>query len=1195
MQAPPVDKRSYLDIVGETENLAQQFSGWQPRPDGQPDVGQALIRIFGRFAELVVDRINRAPEKYELAFLNLIGTQPLPPQPARVPLTFSLAAGSPVDAVVPAGTQVAASLLEDEEDEVIFATERSLVVSRAQLQAVYVGDVETDTYSDRTAQAAGLVDQPFAAFSGDQPTLHQLYLACDQLLAGPGAKDVTLALHSPDTWQWTNWPISWAYWDGGAWKATNSSAKVENGAWRVTLPQLPPLPTYAVNGIEAGWLRAQLDMPLSPGQSGLAPDSVAIGNRQPQDLDGSLAPFGDTSPVKWFYLSVDDAIAPGRALVRLQVALDRAGAGANVKLNWSYKVGNEWKPLGQSSARAPQAGASEFEFRDGTQAFTRAGEINFQVPTTWPREFFRTRIGRWLRVEIADDGGQYTTLPQLASLTVSYGWELPRISKIAVQLNKPPEALPPAAAFFNTSALDLSKDFYPFGEQPRFNDTLYLACPDSLARPGAQLKLKVTLTNPAGSTSPPAVLTTGNPQIAWEVWDGRAWSAAAIEKSYVFTAAGDVTITLPATLAPTAVNGEEAYWLRARLVGGHYGEAARYKPGTRTIDTTVGTATTKTQYPVDELIPASYAPPVIKALTLEPVGGQQTEVPPSACQSYNDFTYVDYTAATGQAGAFAPFTTTADPDPALYLGFDQPFAPRPVTLYLQVEPPLPEEVAADQLAELDPTTLAQVTWEYAGPSGWQPLGALDETQTLSSRGLVSFIGPKDFVARACFGQQLFWLRARWQRGYFPLPPRLRRVLLNTTWAAQVATVEDEILGSSNGNPNQTFATAQTPVQPGQHLVVRERERPAPVEWAALEAIEGPDAVSVTQDAAGQPDEIWVRWHAVPDFYASGSRDRHYTADPLTGEVRFGDGQAGLIPPLGQNNIRISYHTGGGEQGNRAAETIVQLKSGIPYIDGVTNYEPAQGGAPREPIDRLKARGPQVLRHRDRVIAAQDLEDLAYAASADVARAAAIPPAFDPYNLWLDPKLPAPADEHRETDAGRMGVIVVPNTDAARPTPNLGLLRQVQAHLQARCSATAELWVAGPEWVRVTITATVVPASLEVADAVGGRVRAALERFLHPLTGGPQGLGWAFGRKPHRSDLFALVEAVEGVDHVESLAVAHAPETQDPSREVALRTMLDQSLAQASRQPPPQELRRWLDRALVYSGQHEISVAFKQTR
>jgi hypothetical protein len=578
------------------------------------------------------------------------------------------------------------------------------------------------------------------------------------------------------------------------------------------------------------------------------------------------------------------------------------------------------------------------------------------------------------------------------------------------------------------------------------------------------------------------------------------------------------------------------------------------------------------------------------------VGVQQTETPLSACLGYNDFSYVDLAAAAASApsGTFTAFSVAADADPALYLGFDRPFDNRPATLYLQVEPPLPEEVADDKLAGLDPSTLAQVVWEYSSPSGWRALGALDETETLASPGLVSFVGPNDLAQQPRFGVKCYWLRARWWRGYFPLTPRLRRVLLNTTWASQVTTVDREILGSSNGNQGQTFMTAQTPVQPGQRLLVRESELPSPAEQQALIALEGADAVSVTEDAAGQPDEIWVRWHAMPDFYQSGPRDRHYTLDPLSGEIRFGDGQAGLIPAQGQNNIRMTYRTGGGAQGNRAAGAIIQLKSGIPYIDGVTNYEPARGGAPREPIDRLKARGPAVLRHRDRAVTAQDLEDLAYEASVDVARVAAIVPTqFDPNNLWIDPKNPIVGDKYRTTDAGRMGVIVAPNADAIRPTPSLRLLRQVQAYLQARCPAAADLWVAGPQWVGVTVTATVVAVSLGAAGTLADQVRIALERFLHPLTGGPQGQGWAFGRKPHQSDLFAVIEAVEGVDYVRSLSVEYTADSQDQSLASRLQAVLDhQSLAEAS-QPLAEDLQRWLDRALVYSGQHDITVALAQ--
>ncbi len=1179
MQAPGIDKRSYADLVTETEQLAGQFSGWQ-RPAGQPDAGQALIGIFGRFAELVIERLNRAPDKNYLAFLNLIGASPLPPRPARVPLTFHLATGSPVDAVVPAGALAAAPPLAGEQDDVVFETERGLVVTRAQLQAAYVSDAENDTYSDRFAQATGAADQPFAVFAGDQPSPHQLYLACDPLLTQPGLGDVTLTLASPDTFQWLNWPIIWAYWDGTTWQTiTGSSAAVQTGAWRVTLPTLPALTPSAVNGINAGWLRAQLDMPLPPGQSGQVPESIAIGARNPQDLTLPLSPFPADSPVQRFYLSADDAFAAGRARATVQVRLSQPGVGAGVQLSWLYQANGQWLPLGQSSAAAEQAGPTDFAFSDGTRAFTQDGEISFHVPMSWPGSLYRTRTGRWLRIDVT---GQYTTLPQFAALTVGYDWELPWLGGITVagQPGPPASPVPPADAFCNATGIDLSKDFYPLGQQPQFNDTFSVACPAALAGPGAVITLAVTLTNPPGATDPPLlpVRAQDNPKIAWEVSDGSQWHATPAD--YAFTGNGQVSITLPDPIGQTSVNGEQGYWLRARLVGGSYGAAASYEQNP---DHT---------YAYE---PATFAPPVVKTLTVTTTAGPKPPTPVTACLSYNDFGYADHTAAAraGPGPPFTPFTPTADTEPAFYLGFDQPFSQRSVTLFLEVEPPLPEQVGAEQLAEADPAaTAVQTTWEYGSPAGWRPLGAVDETQVLSSRGLVTFIGPADLALRSCFGQTWYWLRLRWLAGTFPLPPQLRRVLLNTTWASQVTTVENEILGSGNGDPGQAFTAAQTPVQPGQQVTVREPQLPVPAEEQALAEVEGADAVTVIPDAAGQPDEIWVRWHAVPDFYQSGPRDRHYTVDPLSGVIRFGDGAYGMIPPIGQSNVRMTYGTGGGEQGNRASATIVELKSSVPYIDGVTNSQPAEGGAPVEPIDRVKARGPRVLRHRDRAVAAQDLEDLAAAASADVATAAAIVPIFNPYSLWLVPNTLAPTPDDVPPEAGRMGVIIVPNEpDSPRPTPSLVLLSQVQAYLQERCPPTADLWVAGPEWTEVTVTATVVVTSVEAADPAGDAARTALQRYLHPLTGGPEGQGWALGQRPHGSDLSALLEAVQGVDHVGSLTVSYQPQTEDTTLLPALQRILDRPLTQPSDAP---ELERdpqsWLDRALVYSGPHDITVA-----
>jgi predicted phage baseplate assembly protein len=241
---------------------------------------------------------------------------------------------------------------------------------------------------------------------------------------------------------------------------------------------------------------------------------------------------------------------------------------------------------------------------------------------------------------------------------------------------------------------------------------------------------------------------------------------------------------------------------------------------------------------------------------------------------------------------------------------------------------------------------------------------------------------------------------------------------------------------------------------------------------------------------------------------------------------------------------------------------------------------------------VKARGPKILRHRDRAVAAQDLEDLAVAASAEVAAAAAIVPIFNPYGLWLDPKAPVPTPDHALANVGRMGVIIVPDEpESARPTPSLVLLSQVQDYLRQRCPPTADLWVAGPEWIAVAVQATVVVTSVEQADPAADRVRAALDGYLHPLTGGPDGQGWAFGRRPHGSDLTALLAAVPGVDHVGSLAVTYKPETSDDERGLALVGILRRTLTDPGDAPERErDLTEWLDRALIYSGSHQVTVA-----
>ena len=433
----------------------------------------------------------------------------------------------------------------------------------------------------------------------------------------------------------------------------------------------------------------------------------------------------------------------------------------------------------------------------------------------------------------------------------------------------------------------------------------------------------------------------------------------------------------------------------------------------------------------------------------------------------------------------------------------------------------------------------------------------DDSEDFTLPGLAQFLAPSDFTSHREFGLDRYWLRVRWESGEYVFAPSLRRMLLNTTIAAQTVTISNEILGSSDGSENQSFRTTRAPILLGQQLQVREPEMPSAEEQAIIEREEGEDGICLTVDPTGPPKEIWVRWHEVPDFYGSGPRDRHYVLDHITGDIRFGNGLNGLIPPTGTGNFRMArYQTGGGIVGNRDADTIVQLKTTVPYVNKVTNPEAATGGANTETLDSLLERAPRTLRHRGRAVTLEDYKDLAMLASPEVARAMCVPVR----NIVDDPL------DTKPITPGEVSVIIVPRSKNAKPLPSLELISRVQGYLKANGVATVNVSVVGPLYVNVNVTAEIALTSLEGASAVEQAVYQKLVSFLHPLTGGLDGIGWDFGREPHKSDFYALIEGVAGVDHVRALNV------DDIEDHPGIRNT---------------------GRFLVYSGKHEISLVFKE--
>lgn len=179
-----------------------------------------------------------------------------------------------------------------------------------------------------------------------------------------------------------------------------------------------------------------------------------------------------------------------------------------------------------------------------------------------------------------------------------------------------------------------------------------------------------------------------------------------------------------------------------------------------------------------------------------------------------------------------------------------------------------------------------------------------------------------------------------------------------------------------------------------------------------------------------------------------------------------------------------------------------------------------------------------LRERHRAVTREDYELLSREASRGVARARCVP--------LRD--LGAPTEPERETPrAAHVSVILVPDPDVSgavdpasaegAPLPSAGLLETVIADLEPRRLLTVRNSVVAPVYVPVQAEIVIARRSDTPEQKVRGDILDALTAFLDPLTGGPEGRGWPFGRDVYVSEMYQILEKIQGVDYVPDLQLA----------------------------------------------------------
>jgi hypothetical protein len=636
--------------------------------------------------------------------------------------------------------------------------------------------------------------------------------------------------------------------------------------------------------------------------------------------------------------------------------------------------------------------------------------------------------------------------------------------------------------------------------------------------------------------------TSTNPELSWEYWNGKGWWKLGItfDETLNLKSSGALRFKVPDDINSSDWAGKTNYWIRARLVGGDYG---REKVTVKSKDLGGGVS----EQTVERSSADVRAPSVVKLhisyqlcdgvnpvfVLAQDSGSIRDQSDANRTRGAIVEAFVPLDVAMGRlAGSIASpkdapecppecdcqsASIAATPSPtlvasaqatgrALYIGLNAALSGAPVNVLLLVDKESPYEQFAPMKIE------ALVADRFV------PLVVDDATRAMGESGLLSMSFSVEPTPRELFGMEnLTWLRFT-PGGSGPVDewkPAIRGAYLNAVWAIAAETLTRELLGSSEGAPDMTFFLARPPLLSGT-LELRVKEPLGDEERTAL--LEG-DETRVLSAVDGLPGD-WVLWERVTDPGDASAKARVYALDESNGEIRFGDGQHGRIPPIGRDSIvAFSYkRTELGKPGSDSvpansitARTALNLVSPVESVEAVFAADQAAGGAPPESDERVLRFGTARMRHRSRAVTAHDFEDLALESSPDIVQA----------RCFVRP--------------GQVRLVVVMRGE--NPLPNAAQVRELSRLLLAAAPASLSVSdafrITGPRIRRLRVVLELRVASLDYAGDVSRTVLQRVTALFDTAMGGANQEGWPMGETPAEDD---IARALIDTRHLEGLGV-----------------------------------------------------------
>lgn len=688
--------------------------------------------------------------------------------------------------------------------------------------------------------------------------------------------------------------------------------------------------------------------------------------------------------------------------------------------------------------------------------------------------------------------------------------------------------LEPENYIFDSSELG-KNDFFPFGEQYSVYNTFAIKCDEALTKKGSTIELsadiqfvKIAVDAKAPDKKYKHIMSEMDfadlkpddieiERVIWEYWNGSGWSRLEAEESggefFKVSENQDVHRTIkfkcPQDIESIAIGPDEGYFIRARI--------------------------SKMRNQFDFY--ANYITPYIHKMSVKyEYEGEGHTLSDLIVRSDMKENVIDMTSS----GIFDIMKKTLCDYPAMYFNLKRPLTNGMIRIFVDVE---------ERVHRFNPS----LKWEYLAEDSktgakWEHIDVMDNTEGFSHSELVTLIGKNNFKKATLFGQTGYFIRIINPDGKYSEKenvseyPVIRDMRFNAVRVIQRDTRPPEYFFISKDEENkvcnlsfQNVSDVSVWVDEIGNISTNSQE-----EFLKM----GRDKVNPEYNDKGQLEHIWIKWEPVSSLVAYGMNDRVYEIDYPKGEILFGDGRNGKIPPAQYNeSIKINYCICSGSKGNIEEHSVSGFVSSFVNIESIDNPSPIMGGVDKETVDNAARRIFGQISGGNRLVSLSDFEESICCNDRNI------------YKV----KCLSHIDEHSKPAMGITSIAVLPRKFMQGYEKFQSIKDKIWKYMDEKAPATlsgsSRLHIFEVGYVETSVDLDIVIDDFNSYQNVYKNIESKLQKFLNPVTGNFSGNGWEIGNFPRKEFIYNYIKTIPGIKWIKSINIFTKIITPEGSKEI----------------------------------------------